>query len=354
MRLLLLSILLLGACSSSAPPPADPLPALPLGIAFPPVGDAEQRAFTVDQLDALGVRHVRIGQRWAFREPERDAYNWGPLEARIASLSAAGVNVFLTLELKGWPEWLEALPPAEREAEFREYVRDLLARVGAGLEWVQFGNEWNWEVDRYAGGDLGTYVRYANILHDEVERRAASERPGVVLGSVSIGGLHGLALLQGRIDNVVFEGGPLYSPQEIAEAEREGPAALAAFRTVAGEIRYDAVDLHLYDDVWNWPAYRDAMEHLLAESGRDPDAFAYLVSEFGGPHPSLEPAGEAFAAERVEAYVRTLADMDVERAFFFQLVEEPGAEIAHPNSFLVDRDLRRTASFDVIARASQR
>lgn len=353
MRLLsLVGLLVLGGCSSQASDAI--LPELALGIAFPPVADTEQRAFTLSQLDALGVEHVRFAQQWSVREPERDTHVWHPLENRVSALEAAGVGVFLTLELKGLPDWLGALSADEQEAEFREYVRELLRRVGSGLEWIQFGNEWNTELGRYGGGDVDAFVRFANVLHDEVQRLPAAERPRVALGSFSIGGLHGLAFLQGRIENVVFEGGPLYSPHEIAEAEREGPAALEAFRTVVGSVRYDAVDLHLYDDAWNWPVYRAAIEQVMRESGRDPNEVRFLVSEFGGPHPALEPGGEAFQAERVEMYVRTLAEMDVERAYFFKLVEEPGAEIAHPNSFLIDADRRRTEAFDVISRVARR
>ncbi|MDT0630614.1 beta-galactosidase [Rubrivirga sp. S365] len=348
MRLVLAALLALGACSTHAPETAG-AEDLALGVAFPPVADAEERAFTLAQLDALGVRHVRLGQRWAFREPERDRFVWGPLEARVSALADAGVEVFLTLDLKGMPDWLGALPPDEQEAEFRAYVRELLARVGGGVAAVQFGNEWTVEVDRYAGGDVAAFVRWSNVLYDEVQRLPPDGRPEVVLGSVPIGGLHTLALLQGRIENVVFEGGPQYTPEEVAAARRDGPATLAAFGAVFGGVRYDAVDLHLYDDVWNWPAYREAVEQVLREAGRDPGGVAFVASEFGGPHPTLEPGGEAFRADRVREYVRTLDRMGIERAYFFKLVEERGADIAHPNSFLLDADLRRTAAFDALA-----
>ncbi|MEM6289091.1 MAG: beta-galactosidase [Bacteroidota bacterium] len=355
-RLLVLALGLAGlGCSEAVPAErdasdsiaGDSLPALDLGIAFPPVADAEQRAFTIPQLAALGVDHVRFSQAWRFREPERDRFVWRPLDARVADLVAAGIEVFLTLDIEGAPDWLASLSPAEQEAEFRAYVRALLDRLGADLAWIQYGNEWNAVLDP---GEVDAFVRLANVLADEVARLPEAERPRVALGSVSIGGLSALALLQGRIENVVFEGGPLYTEAEIAAARAAGPETLDAFRTIVGSVRYDAVDLHLYDDVWNWPTYRAAVEKLLAEAGRDPAATPVVVSEFGGPHPTLEPGGEAFQARRVEAYVRALARLDVERAYFFKLVEEPGAPIAHPNSFLIDADLERRAAFDVIAR----
>ncbi|MGB3545122.1 hypothetical protein [Rubrivirga sp.] len=350
-RIPLLGLAMLVGCSSQAP---DVRPSgLPLGIAFPPVADREQRAFTIDQLGTLGIRHVRIGQQWALREPERDVHVWRPLEDRLSALEDAGVEVFLTFEIKGLPDWLGALSAGEQEDEFREYVRELLRRVGAVLDWVQFGNEWNTELERFAGGDVETFIRLANVLHDEVQRLPSSSRPEVALSSFSIGGLHELAFLQGRIGNVVLEGGPLYSAAEIAAAEREGPATLEAARAVVGQVRYDAVDLHLYDDYWSWPEYRDAVTQLATDAGRT-NGLRFLVSEFGGPHPTLEPGGESFEASLVEDYVETLAGMGIERAYFFKLVEERGADIAHPNSFLIDADLRRTASFDVIRQAATR
>lgn len=147
MRPALAVLLLLSACSTHPPEGAPDDGGAPrsespvLGVAFPPVADADERAFTVAQLEALGVRHVRIGQPWAFREPERDRFMWRPLEDRVASLSAAGVEVLLTLDIKGAPDWLDSLPPGEQEAEFRAYVRELLRRVGGGVAAVQFGNE---------------------------------------------------------------------------------------------------------------------------------------------------------------------------------------------------------------------
>ncbi len=355
-RLLAALALLVAACSTSTPEPPDRperVPEIPLGIAFPPVADAQQRAFTAEQLAALGIRHVRIAQPWALREPERDVYVWEPLDARIAALRAAGVSIFLTLELKDRPAWVAALSAEEQEAEHREYVRDLLGRVGGDLEWVQYGNEWNAEVPRFGGGGVEAFVRDANAVYDEVQR-LPSPRPRVALGSVAIGGLRGLALLQGRIENVFFGGSPLYSAAEVEQARRDGPQTLGAFQSVAREVRYDAVDLHLYDDVWNWPVYAQAVDQWLADAGRQPGAVGRVVSEFGGPHPTLEPGGEAYNAERVADYVRALAALGVERSYFFKLVEERGAEIAHPNSFLIDADLRRTASFGVLAQAAQR
>ncbi len=343
----------LAGCSAAGPDEPTLAPeGLSLGVAFPPSASADERAFTTSRLDALCAPHVRFGQRWVLREPERDRWVWGPLDDRLSGFAAAGVQVFLTLELKGMPGWLAALSPEEREAEFRQYVRALLERAGSRLAAVQFGNEWNWEVDRYLGGDTDAFVRLAAVLSQEVGRLPEAERPDVVLGSLSIDGLRALAFAQGRIDNVVFDGQPLYSDDQLAEARAASAELQARYRAVFGGVEADAVDLHLYDDVWNWPLYREAVEQSLREVGKRPEDVAFVVSEFGGPHPTLEPGGEAFRAERVRQYVSALGEMDIDRAYYFKLVEEPGADIAHPNSFLVAADGESTEAFDAFANVS--
>ncbi|MEM6786380.1 MAG: hypothetical protein AAF715_02580 [Myxococcota bacterium] len=99
----------------------------------------------------------------------------------------------------------------------------------------------------------------------------------------------------------------------------------------------------IYDDVWHWPLDRALIGDLLGEVGRA-DA-RVVVSEFGGPHPDLEPHGETFAARRFSEYAQALDRLDVAHAYHFKLVEDPGADIARPNSFLARADLNRTEAF---------
>ena len=77
-------------------------------------------------------------------------------------------EVFITLEMKDMPAWLESLGDGEREAEFREYVTAFLGRYGDDVEFIQFGNEWNWEIDRYFNGDDAEFIRFANLLYAQV------------------------------------------------------------------------------------------------------------------------------------------------------------------------------------------
>jgi hypothetical protein len=115
---------------------------LTLGVAFPPNADVEQREFTVEQLNALSIDRIRIGQAWELREPERDQFNWEPLAARMDRLPGEGIDLFVTLEfvtleIKDMPEWLDNLSDGERDAEFREYVEALTTRITCALAGAQ-------------------------------------------------------------------------------------------------------------------------------------------------------------------------------------------------------------------------
>jgi hypothetical protein len=261
-----------------------------------------------------------------------------------------GIDLFITLEMKDMPAWLESLDDGEREAEFREYVTAFLGRYGEDVEFIQFGNEWNWEIDRYFNGDDAEFIRFANLLYAQVMELPPDTRPTVVLGSLAIGGLRGLTFALTERENVYFDGVPLYGEEELAAADQAEPEALERYRTIVEEVNFEAVDLHLYDDFWNWNVHHDSFAELLSQAGKDMADYQVLASEFGGPHPDLEPAGEGYKADRLVSYVQTLDEIGIEIAYYFKLVEEEGTSIAHPNSFLIDSDLERVPAFDVMKR----
>lgn len=326
---------------------------LELGIAFPPNGSQVQRTFTTQQLAMLSIDRVRIAQRWGLREPERDNFNWAPLESRMDDFSAAGLELFITLEMKGMPDWVAGLSATERANEFQAYAAALLSRYGGDIAFIQFGNEWNWEIATYFDGNDDEFVRFANVLYDEVMKLPAHARPTVVLGSVAIGGLRGLAIAQGRLSNIYFDGAPLYTEDELNEARAAMPEALPRYQRIVEGVRFEAVDLHFYDDFWNWEVYRDSFAALLSEAGKDLTDYRIVAGEFGGPHPGMEPAEEGYKADRLVSYVQTLDDIGIEHAYYFKLVEEPGSGIAHPNSFLIDRNLDLMPAFEVMKRFGQ-
>ena len=89
--LLLLMILVLIGCSGNKNDSAQKnivstdyeLSHLRLGISFPPVADEEQRTFSASLLNELGVKYIRIGEDWSFREPSQGNFIWSPLDDRI-------------------------------------------------------------------------------------------------------------------------------------------------------------------------------------------------------------------------------------------------------------------------------
>lgn len=349
---LLLIVVTISACTT--PFPFDQydytLESLELGVAFPPVANAQEREFTTMHLDELGMTTLRINQQWALREPTRDQYNWDPLTGRIQGLRASGKEIFLTIDMKEFPRWTDALSLGELEAEFRQFISLLLAQFGSDIRYLQYGNEWNWEIDEYRNGSDDEFIALSTALHDEVRTLPVHDRPAVVLGSISIGGLRGIAFSQGGIDNVYFDGQPLYTDAELHEAEVALPQAVPRMRAIIGAIPFDVVDLHLYDDFWNWPTYVSAFRELAEEAGRGPSTYDIVTSEFGGPHPYLEPTSEWYRAKRLVEYVHALDALPVELALYFKLVESPGATVAHPNSYLLDRRLEPTLTYEVIRR----
>lgn len=351
---LLVSVLIAGLSGCTTPFPYDDydytVDSLELGIAFPPVGNAEQLQFTIGAMTSLNMTMIRFSQTWSLREPENDAWNWAPLAARVAKLGAAEKEIFLSLELKEFPDWTHGLSLDELKSEFREYISLLLSLYGENLSYIQYGNEWNWEIDQFRSGDDAEYIALANILYEEVQALSADRRPTVVLGSLSIGALRGIAFAQDRIDNVSFQGEELYGEDDLAEADVALVDEVPRMRDIISEVKFDAVDLHFYDDVWNWSIYMDAFTQLVSQAGKNLDGIPIVVSEFGGPHPELEPKNQNYRAAQLVEYVRTLDALPVELALYFKLVESSGPYIVHSNSYLYDRNLRSTPSFEVMRR----
>jgi hypothetical protein len=167
---------------------------------------------------------------------------------------------------------------------------------------------------------------------------------------LSIGALRGIAFAQDRIDNVSFQGEELYGEDDLAEADAALVDEVPRMRDIISEVNFDAVDLHFYDDVWNWSIYMDAFTQLVSQAGKNLDGIPIVVSEFGGPHPELEPKNQNYRAAQLVEYVRTLDALPVELALYFKLVESSGPYIVHSNSYLYDRNLRSTPSFEVMRR----
>lgn len=356
-------ILCLLLCSCATPFPYDDydyhIDSLSLGLAFPTVNTAAALADTVAAMADLELGHVRIGEDWSLREPADDVFNWAPLESRLSAFQAAGTKVLLSIESHAWPSWLNSTgshAEAETLDQFRAYVRELLRLQGSRIEYIQFGNEWNWEIDDYLAGDPSAFVAYTNILHAEVLAYRAEggyAGPIHVLGSYSGG--DALAYDQGLLAQIVIGGTPVYQDRVKAYAAL-APGERISVRTgqVLRDSAFEVLDIHLYDNSQDWDKCVSAYTQALADAGKAD--LPLIVSEFGGPwardlYPVFGKPSKEVLAMRLVDYVHALDALPVQVAYFFKLNE---AEVYHDDSYLVDAGGNRMPAFEVLRRFASR
>jgi len=335
-------ILALGACDRrriSSAADLDTLDVslhnLTLGLSFPPVSDAESRAFTSVHLEELDVHLIRFAENWAYREPRQGEYRWTALDERMAWVAENDVSLLLTIQSNGpsWvcdPEQMNERSCVYRDAgAFERYVSELLRRYPGEIARLQFGNEW---ASRYGyAGSAEDFVHFHNILFDCVQ--ALSPETEVVLGGFASGVLTGWAFCAGGIDSIHVDGGALLTASDRGEAcgREEVLDMQARIRYVLENANYDWVDLHFYDNVEVWPEIMEAfMEEL-------PDGIPVLASEFGGPNLVWEqPYSDTFQAERLVEYIRTLNEMGIPEAYYFKLVQGGDSSPPHMESGLFE------------------
>lgn len=333
---------------------------LELGIAFPNSTNLEALNSSIAYMQTLGINWTRIGEHWNYREATKDTYTWTPLETRLTQYNNANIKVLLTIETHEWPSWLglddatSTRDETETLAEFREYIADLLALYADKIERIQVGNEYDWEIDTYFNGKEEAYIAYCNILYEEVQKLPLADRPDVVLGSIAGAGSAALALDQNLISSIHIGEIEVYQTT-IADYLNLPTENRMTYRieNVLANANFDYLDFHLYDDYEQWPLYLTAYKQALTNTGKaDMDI---IVSEFGGPYPESlysifggEPA-ESLLAEKLVSYVHTLDDMDILEAYFFKLNQTNSGQ-AHPDSYLVTSNDRKTFSFEVLRR----
>ncbi len=320
-----------------------------LGLSFVPDSNTEQQNFTATHLSTLNISRVRFAQSWHLREPTNNDFNWAPLASRLDFYDSNNVEVLLTLDIKEFPAWTTALDSTQLTNEFNQYVNALLTNFGSRIAYIQLGNEWNWEIDTYLNGDEDLFIALNNIVYDNVMSLSVTNRPVVVLGSISIGGLQALAFNQSRITNIYFGQTPLYTQLEIDASAASVQTTAIRVQEIMSNCSFEMLDLHFYDEYWNWPIYQAACLQVLSNVNKTSSNYQVtIVSEFGGPHPDLEGYDYSLKAERLISYVQTLDTMSVKNAYYFKLVQESSPMIAHPNSFLIDSGLHKTFSYEVL------
>ncbi len=108
---------------------------------------------------------------------------------------------------------------------------------------------------------------------------------------------------------------------------RDVDTAVRRIRHGLSNARFDAIDLHLYDDPQNWGVYIEAFRQIIG------DDVEVIVSEFGGPHPSIKEMRVEEQAKLLVESIVALAEQGIRSAYFFKLVEGP--KYPHPISGLM-------------------
>ncbi|WP_394747653.1 glycosyl hydrolase [Spongiimicrobium salis] len=338
------SFLALSSCSSNtviseSPPETSPL-GISLGISFPPVADVQQRNFAAPLLNELKVKRIRIGENWSLREPVAGNFNWEPLDERMQWAEDQNISILLTLQSNG-PNWACSALQNDNScvfmdnAPFKRYVEQLLQRYPNTIEKIQFGNEW--QSDFWYIGNAEQFVTVSNIVYDAIQEYSPETK--FVLGGFTTISLRFLAGCQGLIDVFYDDEGFRYD-RSFLDNNCTSPVIQSVkdrISYVLEHARYDLVDIHLYDDVDNWPIYYTHFKTLVQKP--------IICTEFGGPNVNLEPETEEYQANQLVQYIETLEELEVEEAYFFKLVEG-SANPAHARSGLIDaRTLEKKMSF---------
>ncbi len=348
-KLLLLMILL--GCEEPTPPEDGmdfSLKHVTLGISFPPVSDEEQRDFSKPLLAELNVRHIRISEEWAFREPTEGVFNWAPLDDRINWAFENNIKVLLTIQSNG-PEWAcdtlynDNSCLYTNNEKFKNYIEQLLQRYSGKIAKIQFGNEWQSEF--WYVGTARQFTEVNNILYHAARTYSPGTR--VVLGGFTAISLRFLAGCDGDVDRFRDDEGRFYDKKYFSDNcnSLEFQNIFTRIEYVLTNALYDELDIHLYDDVENWDEYYRHFKSMTSKP--------VIVSEFGGPNMNYEPYSEDYQADRLYKYIRKLDSLQITEAYYFKLVEGTDNP-AHEKSGLIRKaDLSRKKSFEIFKRFNE-
>ena len=306
------------------------LTVLNLGISFPPVADANQRAFAKLHLDNLGVNKIRIAEDWTFREPSPGTFNWTSLEDRLMWADSNNYEVLLTIQSRG-PSWAcSGIQNANScvfndNQDFRNYLDSLLIRYGDKISRIQFGNEW--QTDFWYAGNAGQFIASNNVLFDAVQ--AHSPQTEVVLGGFTTISLRFMAGCNGYVSSFYDDDGILFDSTYLANNCNTPVIQSVKDRidSVLSLARYDMLDIHLYDDVEQWDEYYLNFADTISKP--------IIVTEFGGPNLNYEPYTPTYQANRLFEYIKKLDSLQISDAYFFKLVQGT-ANTAHLTSGLIE------------------
>ena len=286
-----------------------------LGMAFPPVQSTIDREFTINELNALNIRHVRIAENWKRRGMSPEAHRFAPLKRRLVELSSAGIDVLLTVQTDAPHSFCRASNKHgcvfEEKAPFEAYLIALLDAVGDDVTAIQFGNEW----DNQFAGTTEEYL----ALHSRFSKIIRTKKPElkIILGGITGRAPYSYLLcereLSAKIPNVDLN----TTKQKFCsdEAEKNIEARLAISK-VLRHADYDSLDIHLYDFPNLWA------EAVKWVAGKSTPEKTIWITEFGGPNPELESQDNFYQAERLRSYMQVASTLEVERVYYFKLTDD--------------------------------
>ncbi len=311
-------------------------------ISFPPVSNAEQRNFTKNHLDNLHVKNIRIGEDWTFRESQKWTYNWSPLDQRINWAINNNYKVFLTLQSR-WPDWAcsdvknEKSCVYKNDESFWKYLKALAQRYSWKIDYIQFWNEW--QSTFWYAGTAQQYVIAHNEVYNTFKKYAPDTK--IVLWWFTTISLRYLSACYGNVDKIFIDTGEIlqwWLLEDICKSE-EVLSTKKRIDTVMSTAQFDLIDLHLYDDYYNWQEYVENIRQLYWD-------FKIIVSEFWWPNLNMVEYSEGLQANELKEYMLSLNNLDIESAYYFTLVEWNGNEV-HLKSWLINEAWNTKKSYSV-------
>lgn len=310
---------------------------VPLGFSFPPLKFREipshsvnQIQFTCDHAKALGVTRIRFGEDWKIRETRSGSYNWSTLDSRIDYLEKQNIAIMLTVQSNGPSRACgksnETSCVFTDLSGFEHYVSALVSRYRGRVKRYQFGNEML--SPHFYAGTPDDFILAANRFYDTVKQ--TDPAADIVLGGFSVGAIRRMAVCDGGEDIPInYKGTWVDASTRSRYCGKDWIATeVANMRKLLAQVRYDTIDLHLYDDAEYWPKMYAAFRRLAPGK-------PILISEFGGPNLAYEPYTDEYHAERVRVYLDAISKLDgLLEAYYFRLVETKSSSRSHMKSSL--------------------
>lgn len=317
-----------------------------LWISFPPVTDEEQRAFSKLHLDNLGVKSIRIGEDWTFRESIKWEFNWNPLDKRLTWAKENNYSIFLTVQAR-WPDWACSDIINEQSCVFKDtdnfekYIKELARRSNGMIDYVQFWNEW--QSDYWYAGTPEQYIKAQNTVYTLFKEYSPETQ--VALWWFTTVSLRALAACNGAVKEVYADDGIILKGENLEKICKSNTAIkdLTKIKTVLTEANYDIIDFHLYDDYSKWGIYIDNFKELYKTIYKDA---TFIITEFGGPNLYVVQYSDRLQAADLQKYIETLNELWIEKAYYFSLIE-PLNNPVHIKSWLITETLELKESYDL-------